>query len=342
MAITQNSKILVRSALQQNLPTLAQGEFGWAIDSLRLFIGNGNVANGAPFAGNTEIATILDIGLANTNQYSNTNVAAYLPSYTGNVNAAYYFGDGSHLTGIASGTVYSNTNVAAYLPIYAGNVNAAYYFGNGAFLTGVVASGANYSNTNVAAYLPTSNVIISLQDSIFGANASIAGANASIAGANASIHGANAAIATLQSEVYSNSNAAAYLPIYAGNVNAAYYFGNGSQLTGITAQLIFSTQTNVTTTYGNNVVYTNSSSKPAMEEVTLYVTNPGSATTVQMSSNINGNAGPSVYVSTSVTSYDSISFIVPAGGTFAVNLALITAASTSSLIYNISNWLEVK
>lgn len=57
MPITQNSKIQVRSGLQENLPQLAQGEFGWAIDSQRLFIGNGNVSNGAPFVGNTEVLT---------------------------------------------------------------------------------------------------------------------------------------------------------------------------------------------------------------------------------------------------------------------------------------------
>lgn len=56
--INQVSKIQVRSGLQQNLPLLAQGEFGWAIDTQRLFIGNGNVTNGAPFEGNTEILTV--------------------------------------------------------------------------------------------------------------------------------------------------------------------------------------------------------------------------------------------------------------------------------------------
>ena len=59
MAIVQNSKIKVRSGLQQNLPQLDQGEFGWSVDTQRLFIGNGTVANGAPLAGNTEIFTVV-------------------------------------------------------------------------------------------------------------------------------------------------------------------------------------------------------------------------------------------------------------------------------------------
>jgi len=72
--------------------------------------------------------------------YSNANVAAYLPTYGGNVGngAGYIFGNGRFLTG---GT-YSNANVAAYLPTYGGNVGngAGYIFGNGRFLTGITSS----------------------------------------------------------------------------------------------------------------------------------------------------------------------------------------------------------
>ena len=53
--------------------------------------------------------------------YGNTNVAAYLPVYSGNIGsgAGYVFGNGSQLTGM-----YGNTNVAAYLPTYTGNLSA--------------------------------------------------------------------------------------------------------------------------------------------------------------------------------------------------------------------------
>ena len=61
MPIKQTSKIQVRSGLQQNLPQLSKGEFGWAVDSQRLFIGNGNISDGAPFQGNTEIITTLSL-----------------------------------------------------------------------------------------------------------------------------------------------------------------------------------------------------------------------------------------------------------------------------------------
>lgn len=58
MAITQITKILVRRGLEADLPDqLDSGELGYAIDSRKLFIGNGSVKEGAPVEGNTEILT---------------------------------------------------------------------------------------------------------------------------------------------------------------------------------------------------------------------------------------------------------------------------------------------
>ena len=57
MASTQISRIQVRRGLQENLPNLAAGELGWAVDSRRLFIGNGPTTEGAPAEGVTEILT---------------------------------------------------------------------------------------------------------------------------------------------------------------------------------------------------------------------------------------------------------------------------------------------
>ena len=61
MSITQNSKIQVRSGLRANLPQLAQGELAWSVDDQTLWIGNGNVANGAPVAGVTQILTTANL-----------------------------------------------------------------------------------------------------------------------------------------------------------------------------------------------------------------------------------------------------------------------------------------
>jgi hypothetical protein len=59
MAVVQISKIQVRRGKksQTNLPQLSGGEFGWAVDTQQLYVGNGSVGEGAPFVGNTEILT---------------------------------------------------------------------------------------------------------------------------------------------------------------------------------------------------------------------------------------------------------------------------------------------
>ena len=57
MAIVQVSRITNRKGLTENLPRLAGAELGWCLDSRRLFIGNGTLAEGAPVIGNTEILT---------------------------------------------------------------------------------------------------------------------------------------------------------------------------------------------------------------------------------------------------------------------------------------------
>jgi hypothetical protein len=65
MAVIQISQIQVRSGLQEDLPQLATGEFGWSVDTQRLFIGKGSLAEGAPTIGVTEILTEYSIGLIN-------------------------------------------------------------------------------------------------------------------------------------------------------------------------------------------------------------------------------------------------------------------------------------
>jgi len=76
MAITQISRIQHRRGLKESLPQLAAGEFGWAVDTQELFIGNGTVTDGAPEIGNTKIITEDDNILTTANTYTlrgNTN-----------------------------------------------------------------------------------------------------------------------------------------------------------------------------------------------------------------------------------------------------------------------------
>jgi len=59
VAVVQISKIQVRRGRKgvSDIPQLASGELGWAVDTQELFIGNGSVAEGAPLVGNTKILT---------------------------------------------------------------------------------------------------------------------------------------------------------------------------------------------------------------------------------------------------------------------------------------------
>jgi hypothetical protein len=62
VAVVQISRIQVRRGRkgQTNIPQLASGEIGWAVDTQELYIGNGSVAEGAPQVGNTKILTEAD------------------------------------------------------------------------------------------------------------------------------------------------------------------------------------------------------------------------------------------------------------------------------------------
>lgn len=67
MAVVQISRIQVRRGRKNTsgIPQLSSGEMGWAVDTQQLYIGNGAVAEGAPYVGNTEVLTehsnLLDI-----------------------------------------------------------------------------------------------------------------------------------------------------------------------------------------------------------------------------------------------------------------------------------------
>lgn len=80
MAVVSISRIQIRRGKKQagsGLPQLASGELGWAIDTQELFIGNGSVAEGAPYVGNTKLLSEHDdlFQFADTYSYKNgTNI----------------------------------------------------------------------------------------------------------------------------------------------------------------------------------------------------------------------------------------------------------------------------
>jgi len=60
MAVVQISKIQVRRGRKNSesgIPQLSSGELAWTVDTQELFIGNGSVADGAPYVGNSKVLT---------------------------------------------------------------------------------------------------------------------------------------------------------------------------------------------------------------------------------------------------------------------------------------------
>ena len=84
MAIVQVSRVTQRKGLETDLPQpLAGAELGWATDTRQLYIGNGELAEGAPVIGNTEILTEFSDILALASSYSYKGEAAGYTVQTG-------------------------------------------------------------------------------------------------------------------------------------------------------------------------------------------------------------------------------------------------------------------
>jgi hypothetical protein len=229
-----------------------------------------SASNVMSVAGNVTATYVIGDGSQLTNlpagNYSNANVAAFLPVYagnilaasigvndnllvsgnigsltnisaTGNVTGAYIFGNGSQLTGITAGSTYSNANVTSLLASFGsntisttGNVSAGYLFGDGSNLTGLPAS---YGNANVAAYLPTyTGNLVSLTGPVI-TTSNITGGNLITSGFGGNIVGAD-------------------------YVSAAYFVGDGGLLTNVTATTTYN-DSNVATflaAFGSNTIST--------------------------------------------------------------------------------------
>ena len=210
---------------------------------------------------------------------------------TANVQGGYLLGNGYFITGIQYSNIagaYGNSNVAAYLPTYTGNlasltgnvtttanISASYLLGNGAFITGLP---AGYSNADVANYLASNAAVtilttgnITTSGNISAGNFTGTGANTTIAAGSFSwtfdnvgnltfpgtgnLVGGNLISAnffsgngSLLTGMYSNLNVANYLPTYTGainsltgnvtttaNVQGAFLLGNGAFITGLPA-----------------------------------------------------------------------------------------------------------
>jgi hypothetical protein len=129
---------------------------------------NANVAEFLPtYSGN--LASMSGIVVTTANITGGNLRTIGQVSATGNITGSYILGNGSQLTGLPS--TYTNANVTAFLPTYSGNlaslggdvqtqgavsaqgnITGSYILGNGSQLTGLPAT---YTNANVTAFLPT-------------------------------------------------------------------------------------------------------------------------------------------------------------------------------------------
>jgi len=294
----------------------AQGNIQTDAYFIGTFIGNisGNVAAAGA---NTQVQYNNSGGLGASAAFTFNQVSNVL-NIGGNVSANYYTGNGSQLTGLPA--TYGNANVAAFLPTYTGNLSggnlaltgnavitggvttsnnivsganiqaagnirttgpsgnitgvdyavANFFVGNGSLLTGVTST---YGNANVASFLP-----------VFGGNANVTTvfSNTNLAmqgqdwvqmqynpdgtphdqtnigtGSWFYLDGSGAVwesntTGSLKSVILGNNgNISAQ-----GNVTAPYYFGNGSQLTGLPATYSNANVVSLLANFGSNTITT--------------------------------------------------------------------------------------
>ena len=228
----------------------------------------------------------------------------------GNITAPYFLGNGSQLTGLPA--TYGNANVAAYLPTYSGNLNpgtisatgnitgqnlktsgtsgnivganyvsAGYFVGDGGLLTNVVAT-SSYGNSNVAAYLPTYGGTVLANLINFTNNSGVIEqgdqrititGNATQVNTGAYFNDTGEAAIFASSYVTIATNTTGNVnPTWTfnqfgdlsapgnitatGNVTGNYILGNGSQLTGIAATYGNSNVTTLLASFGSNTIST--------------------------------------------------------------------------------------
>ena len=206
--------------------------------------------NGAPFSSST---------------YSNTSVAAYLPTYNGNIGNI-VTGNHTPLANIA----YNLGNSSLYWAnAYANNFNALTQIATPKIQFTVGGAQIVEDNSLDLAIIGKYQVSVKAngtQQYTFGNDGSLTGPGGTFVYANGAVYGNVIATGIYWSNgvafnsgsggTYGNSDVANYLPTYAGNVNANFYFGNGYYLSGITSGGSSYSNTNVAAylvTYNGNI-----------------------------------------------------------------------------------------
>ena len=177
MPIVSISRIQHRKGLQEQLPQLAGAELGWAMNSRRLFIGNGLISDGAPELGNTEILTEYSDVLQLANQYTFKNTDAGYNPVTGDhgsqYNAAVLY-NGLYIAVGTNGSIISSTDTVTWNNVISGvkhSLNGIVY-GAGVYVivgaAGTIltsASGSSWTQVNFSNFNSLNSVIYA--DDIF-------------------------------------------------------------------------------------------------------------------------------------------------------------------------------
>jgi len=250
--------------------TPASGELIFTTDTQAVFVGNGVQLGGIPVAvgggGNVSGVNLLASNNVSAigNVYGSNVIATTAMSAAGNIySGAYFFGDGSQLTGVtASGvsaaaltgtTLSSNVTTSTLTSVgtlgnlsvtgivsASGNVRGNYIIGNGSLLTAL--TGANVSGTVANATYATSAGSASTASTVLGAaqaNITSVGTLSSLT-VTANVTGGNLLTAGLISST-GTITASSHLGTVvsaSGNITANFFNGNGSALTGIVATTV--------------------------------------------------------------------------------------------------------
>ena len=367
----------------QTVTTAAQPNIT-SVGTLTSLVSTGNITTTGYLFGNGSQLT----GLPAT--YSNANVQAYLPTYTGNLTpnnlsttgnanvggfvstvgnvlagnnlnatnsvvaiggnirtiSGYFIGNGSFLTGVQSS--YGDSNVALFLPTYTGNIN-----GQAISLTGNITTPGNISTTG--------NVIST--KNVYGANfigggaqlSNITGANvlgivnnayfANAAGSANSATIATVAITagTVTTAAQPNITSVGTLSTLAvtGNISGGNISGNGSALTSITGANVLGTVANAgyAANSGNALTAQNSSFATSAATANT-VTNPaqsaitsvGTLTSLAVSGAVSGG-------NTTITGAVTASGNISTSGYVLGNGALLTGIAASYGNSNVATYL---
>jgi hypothetical protein len=270
-------------------------------------------------------------GYVNQNS-SNISVTGTV-SATGNITGAYILGNGSQLTGLPA--TYGNANVAAYLPTFTGNLaggNANISFGinsvsisptilsvsNGTLTTQLTKDGL-YGNVTATTVTASANVSSNLFIGNGSALTNLAGANVS-----GTVPTANTVTTAAQANITSVGVLTSLSST--GNITGSYFFGNASQMTGITA-----TATNAfITANANGTLLTSNTTSGVLTFSTgnnIAITGTGANNTIQIG--VTGTVANAAYATLAALA-TTATFATTAGSATTASTATTAVTATSA------------